>query len=94
MRKVHASIRAVAYTLFSAGAGVLLGNVIIVVLGQGSTAQPPLEGVAAYLVVAFFVLATFAFGQWEHFGAPISLLKWIPVCLITLFAAFVSMPLA
>jgi len=40
------------------------------------------------------VLATFAFGQWEHFGAPISLLKWIPVCLITLFAAFVSMPLA
>ena len=91
MTKLHASIRAVVYTLFSLGAGVLLTNVVIVVVGLGSTPRLPLEGVAAYLVCAFFLLAVFVFGQWEHFGGPVNLLKWIPLCLVTLFAALGSM---
>ncbi len=91
MRKVHAMIRAVVYTLFSLGAGVLFSNVVIVVVGLGVAPQLPLGGVAAYAVIAFFLLAMFVFGQWEHFGAPVNLLKWIPLCLATLFAASVSM---
>jgi hypothetical protein len=91
MTRLHSSVRAIVYTLFSVGAGVLAGNLIFLVLAQSSNPRLPLEGAASYLVLALFWLATLVFGQWEHFGRPVNLLKWIPLCLVTLGAAVFSM---
>ncbi len=85
-------LRWLFYAWFSAAAGLLasdaIGFALQLAYGRAS-ANLPWGGLAAAITAGLFVMGTLVFGQWQHFGQRIAVVRWSLLCLLTtLFAIF------
>jgi hypothetical protein len=77
----HALLRTVVYLYFGVGASLIANGVIFAIwldFGGSTNTFPPVVGWLTFLAILLVLVATTR-GQ---FGRPISLRKWIPLCLL------------
>jgi len=97
MSRGHAVARAVFYVWFSTAAGLLAMDVLSFVLIQTSSAANvniPWDGLVAWITAGLFVLGMLVFGQWEHFGERVRVVRWGLFCAVTTLVAMFGFGLA
>jgi hypothetical protein len=95
MTRFRITVRALVYLYFSVAAGYFVAGVLAIALALNNprTASLTRGGWVAWLTAASFIAATLVFGQWEQFGRPLRLLKWVPLCMIATFLGVVGLTL-
>lgn len=73
-------LRWLFYTWFAIAAGLFLAGMLTVALHWQAL---PLEGFALWLAISAFIGMSLVFGQWDKFGRPLRLRKWIPLCVLS-----------
>ena len=76
------------YVWFSFTAGLIADLVMIRALGGG--AGLPAGGVPLVVFAPLLILGSLVSTQWGHFGQPVSLLRWIPVCVVLTIALLLA----
>lgn len=88
---IWGAVRGFFYVWFSLAAGFGAGAAIGLALQSGSGPKYVLPGEGWPLVIfpMLVILAALVSTQWGQFGRRISLWRWIPLCAVVTFGAFV-----
>lgn len=84
-------VRGFFYVWFSLAAGFGAGEAIFFALrsGPGPAYVLPGDGLPLVVLPMLVILGALLSTQWGYFGRRISIWRWIPLCVIVTFAAFV-----
>jgi hypothetical protein len=95
MTRFHAVLRGAFYLYFSLAAGLFAAGAVSFALLRTGPGRPDLPGNAgaAWLIAAAFIAMMLFFGQWEQFGRPVRLLRWLPLCGVITFLGVVGFAL-
>jgi hypothetical protein len=78
-RSVNPATRCVVYMYFAAGLALLVSDGMVSALRYQADKRFP----ASFLLVVFLgILCVLAFANWDAFARPLSLRKWIVLCLV------------